>query len=413
MNRHLRSTRIFLVLLFFAMAPFASAGEPDANLEKTVELLISPSKRDQRDGEVLAVRNADAYRDTIVSGLNDSQKRAVTAYQLRVLVSPWARGVAAGLEHKGYMTLFVPRRPVARPLNGPHHPVYRKALLDALRAVATGPDVDDREFAFESVCQTLTEIGDSASLIAMAQLLKETDDHKLGRVLLESLCRRMGFHHPDATLGRMCGPLQFAEAKLRNVRNQSPRDWFISQRRAFLREFPNRDDAIPDQQQLMRRALDRLEERMLVPEFVRLGYDENVSDVDKLEPLIRLGKPLLPLLRKRQAAERDLSKKGNYEVISAAITGQVDPTLMRQLLASDNPDRGLACQIVIAAGTRDWINEIAQLQFRKSFDHKEASEALASVLRKEALPFLRKAMSFDPDNYTAEYAIKELEKWPE
>jgi hypothetical protein len=413
MIRDLKSTRIFIILHIFAMAPFAAADEPDPILEKTVELLLSPSKRDQREGEILAVRNADAYGDTIVAGLKDSRKRAVAAYQLRVLVSPWARGVAAGLEHKGHMTLFLPRRPVARPLDGPHHPVYRKALLDALNATATGPEVDDREFAFESICQTLTEIGDSASLIAMAQLLKETDDYRLGRLLLESLCRRVGFHHPGTPLGRMCGPLHFAEAKSRNVQNLSAQDRFIRQRNAFLQEFPYREDEAPDQQQLMRRALDRLEKRMLVPEFVRLGYDESVSDVDKLEPLIRLGEPLLPLLRKRQAAERDLSKKGNYEVISAAITGEIDPALMRRLLASDHPDRGLACQITIAAGTRDWTNEIAQLQFREGFDHKEASDALASVLRKEALPHLLKALNFDPDNYTAKYAIMELEKWPE
>ena len=247
----------------------------------------------------------------------------------------------------------------------------------------------------------------------MADLLKETEDNKLGRLLLESQCILVGFHLPYSPLGRMCGPLQFAEAKLRNVQNQSPQDRFIRQRNAFLHEFPYREGEIPDQQQIMGRALDRLEKRMLVPEFVSLGYDESVSDVDKLEPLIRMGEPLLPLLRKRQAAERDLSKKGNYEVISAAITGKIDPALMRRLLASDHPDRGLACQIVIAAGTRDWTNEIAQLQFREGFDHNVASEALASVLRKSAIPLLRKAIDFDPDNDTAEYAIKELEKWPE
>ena len=159
MNRDLKSTRIFIFLLTFALAPFAVADDPAPNLERTVELLLSPSKREQREGEVLAVRHADAYRDTIVAGLKDPRKRAAAAEQLRVLVSPWARGVAAGLEHKGHMTLLLPRRPVARPLDGPHHPVYRKTLLDALRAAATGPEVDGREFAFESVCQTLTEIG--------------------------------------------------------------------------------------------------------------------------------------------------------------------------------------------------------------------------------------------------------------
>ena len=84
---------------------------------------------------------------------------------------------------------------------------------------------------------------------------------------------------------------------------------------------------------------------------------------------------------------------------------------MRQLLASGHTERGLACQIVCAAGSRDWTAEIAGLQYRHGFDHKAASFTLATVLREEAIPYLRKAVKFDPDNYTAKYAISELERW--
>jgi hypothetical protein len=53
----------------------------------------------------------------------------------------------------------------------------------------------------------------------------------------------------------------------------------------------------------------------------------------------------------------------------------------------------------------------ALLQFREGFAHGEASQTLASVLRKKAIPHLGKAVEFDPDNDTAGYAIKELNEW--
>ena len=83
------------------------------------------------------------------------------------------------------------------------------------------------------------------------------------------------------------------------------------------------------------------------------------------------------------------------------------------LLASEHHDCGLACEIVCAAGNREWTKEIAKLQFREGFDHKVASQALACILRKEALPRLREALKFDPENDSAKYAIAELNKWPE
>ena len=191
------------------------------------------------------------------------------------------------------------------------------------------------------------------------------------------------------------------------------RDRSLKHQQELLDQFSIEKGEFPQQEQLILASLDQLKAWMTVPEFVQLGYDENVSDIEKLEPLIRFGKPILAHLRQRQAAEKDLSKKGNYEVIAAAITGKIDSKLMRLLLASDNPDRGLACQLVLAAGSHGWTNEIAQLQFRPGFERRQASETLASVLRKRALPYLRKALAFDPDNYVAKSGILELEKWRE
>ena len=82
---------------------------------------------------------------------------------------------------------------------------------------------------------------------------------------------------------------------------------------------------------------------------------------------------------------------------------------MKQLLESDDPDRGLACQIVIGAGSRNWTPELAKLQLRDGFDNDQASKALATVLRNDALPYLREALERFPGNASARYGIKELE----
>ena len=409
-----RSVMLLLIVMSSTKAENANAFEATPAgppLERTVELLLSPSVAKRKQGELYAKTYAQQYRDAILVGLKRSEDRARVARQLQLLVSPWARGVAAAAENKGFMGFYLPRRPVSRPAEAEYFPIYRTALFEALEASSVELEGDDRRYAVEVLCDVLIEIADDHTLREMARLLTKTDDRQIDYILLDSLCERLGFHRPGKCIGQMCGALYFAEEKLRAEADNERR--FTACRDLLLERFKLDKGILPAQEVIMRNALDELDRRMQLTEFVQLGYDEHVCDIDKLEPLIRFGRPLLPMLRERQAAEADLSRKGNYEIIAAAITGRISSELMQDLLVSDHPDRGLACKIVIAAGSRDWTLQIAGLQSREGFDHEEASRALATVLRKDALPYLREAYEFDPNNDTARYAIQELESWDE
>lgn len=136
----------------------------------------------------------------------------------------------------------------------------------------------------------------------------------------------------------------------------------------------------------------------------------------KLEPLIRQGEPALPVYEARIDESDDLCLTANYAVVITAITGQEDEALVRRLLASE--DRGkwrmhatFATELILAAHSTRWKDDLVALQARPYFDAKRATRVLVRCHLHEALPLLESELVRDPMNSVAKYAIEELREW--
>ena len=95
-------------------------------------------------------------------------------------------------------------------------------------------------------------------------------------------------------------------------------------------------------------------------------------DWRKLEPLIRGGKPIIPLIEAHIDTIDELGIIGNYEAVLATIRGKPNEAVIRKLLSSENPSYRhhyafQACEIIVASGSVDWMDELNMLQYRKYF----------------------------------------------
>jgi hypothetical protein len=118
---------------------------------------------------------------------------------------------------------------------------------------------------------------------------------------------------------------------------------------------------------------------------------------EKMEPLVRLGAPAVAPLRAAQQEETRLEVKSISEVVIAAITGKPDPALMKALFQGRDPHLKLACEIVAASGSTDWLPELDELQQKPGSPGFNAGRAIAICQRIDGLPMLKQAA--DPNKY--------------
>lgn len=110
-----------------------------------------------------------------------------------------------------------------------------------------------------------------------------------------------------------------------------------------------------------------------------------------MESLVRYGEPAVPMLRAQQREETELGAKGVWEVVIAAITGKEDPALMKSLFEGKDPHLNLACEVVVAAGSKAWLKELEEVQVKEAFDGALAGRAIAISHGVEGLASLEKA----------------------
>lgn len=388
-----------------------AGGRTLQDLALATQQLLSPHPAIEQAGMAELESHRAAYRTAILDGLAQPGSRAQAANAMTLWLSPWARGVQAGRIHRGQLQLFQVRRPVPRAVDHPDAPLYRKALLDSLDSVlqesVRAPDDLRNQGGTRALALALTEVADGTTRSRMAALLSRIDDPWIGEALLSALALLHG-EPPPFQLGGICGNSSPEEIE---TFARAQRASYLQARDAMIRQVASTRDWTATR--LMQAALDRLATRLEHEAFAINHYNYHTWSSLAHEPLVRIGEPLLPLLEPRREQEPTLIRKAHYAIIAATISGRVDSKLMNALLEESDATRVLACQLVAAAGSRNWNNQIAALQHRPGFNHHLPSHTLASVLREEALPFLRAAAERDPDNYTAHCAIKEIEAWSE
>jgi len=357
-------------------------------------------------------------------------KRGDAAKLIRALLSPWARGILAGDKHHGQIELFKPRRPAHRSNLHPKTENIRQALLVSLdelleqgRGIGTpeiwkrlGPDqcvlILD---TIKALCLCLSEFGDDETAGHLAGILsKEKDNHLCVPVMR---CMETIYGLPTSFRGFVlkCGNIS------EEMRNQIRREQNAQceQAKAALVAW-HKEHVKDDQDATMRATLARWD-GYFAPTcphchwqiFRWNPFGGNPHWLLRFEPLIRMGERVVPLLKDMQAATKDIDSRANYEIVIAAITGRADKAIVRELFAGSHPHIAMACAIITAADSTDWKGELDRLQYRTGFTGNTASHTLAVCHRKSVLNLLKKAAESNESNYTAKYAVLELQSWEE
>ncbi|WP_035607906.1 hypothetical protein [Haloferula sp. BvORR071] len=405
------------LLLGIGTAITTHAQEATKNPAPTLsDLLVSELPAELAKGEAELATG----RSEIIAGLlktidsGEPKASAQAALELSLVISPWARGRESS-ERFHSTKIEIVGRPVTRPTGIPEAPAIRRSLQASIpKLLDIAAKGDSNSFfatkALKAQCETLTELADDATIDwTLKQLGKGYPSYNvapLARLLSISLALP-----PFFTPGGICG-------------NNSPE---------FMAEFTRQE-----QERLQKSRLELIgiwkelqpmgpQERIdhsiqawrahFLP--VQQNYsgsyplDERLWIHEDMEPLVRLGPAAVEQLRVQQTKETDLLTKCVWEAVISAITGHEDHQLVRGLF--DTPGTGvsttlrMACQIVVAAGSKDWLAELDALQTRPYMDFHLASRAIASCHREAGLPALKRGFEAIGSNYDAEYSIQELE----
>lgn len=80
------------------------------------------------------------------------------------------------------------------------------------------------------------------------------------------------------------------------------------------------------------------------------------------EPLLRLGKPVVPYLERARDEADALVLKGRYEYVIAWLTGTFDREFVEALLGGNDAQITLACEIIEVTDSRDYIERLEERQ---------------------------------------------------
>lgn len=404
-----------------------------AAIDTTVSLLTSPGKAQQAEGEETLQVHGDEYLDILIKDLRSPMlsKRAYAAKLIRALVSPWARGILAGDKHHGHAKLFKPRRPTTRSALHPKAENIRQALLVSLdELLEQGHGIGTPETrkklgpnqytlirdTITPLCLCLSEFGNDETAGHLSGILAKEENNRLCVPVMRCMETIYGLPLSFRGFGGFCGNIS-EEMANQILREQDAR---CEQEKASLVAW--HEEHVKDNQDARIRAALRMWDGYFAPtdphghwQIFRWNpfVGSNGYWLLRFEHLIRMGEPVVPLLRDMQAATKDIESKANYEIVIAAITGRVDKAIVRELFAGSHPRIAMACAIIIAAGSTDWKEKLDGLQCQTGWTGKIASHTLAVCYRKSAINLLKKAAESNESNYIAKYAVLELQSWEE
>ncbi len=388
-------------------------------IDDLANMLIHPSPFVQAAGEERVRADAKELFERLLAALatDDYATRVRACRLLRIMMSPWARGVEAGRKHRGQCELFLPRRPVRRSHKHPRAAEGRAAASEALRSLLghsrdvrrsrKNPDFPGVRYleAVDGVCELLAEVGDDTTATDIASALAREENRYVASALISCLEYLHGLP-PSYRWTGFCGNCT-PEEIARISREENAR---CARAKADLLAW-HEQHAGDRELARVRAALAVWETKFGDGDFLNQEYYNTGWATRRLEPLIRFDVCILDEVRRRKRAATNITVKGNYDIIIAAVTGGGDKALVQKLLRGSDPQRGLACQIIAAAGSHDWKEELDRLQYRGGFRSGLASHTLAVCHRAEAIPLLRKAHALNKHNFYAECAAKELEAW--
>lgn len=417
--------RIAPLILLLAGAGVSAADEKGRHsVSEIAELLVSDRPDDAAKGKSeLAAQRAEligGLLKTLEAGVPSDMDR-LEAYsqasaQLGVILSPWVRGRECSARSQGSMSFETPRRPVERVAGLPEAPAVRKALQATIPLIKEEMERrKERDYQLDKTiawqCEALAEVADDATIdwaltvLAgkpdpyIAEPLAKLVDSYLGRprgYQISVLCGT-GLTEEDLKRYRDEEQTQIAKASdelaatWKEVRAMKPGGRIAFSIRQWRQHFVPRQEVSSGSYHLY--------QKFIFEEFA---------------PLIRFGTPALGQLRAQQAQETRLEVKGVWEVVIAAITGEANPELVRALLETEAPYRSdyrsLVSEIIIAAGSKKWLAELEALQYSTDHGDLKPARAIAICNREEGIPALRRILEKNPDNYYAEYALKEMEE---
>lgn len=386
------NTFVLMAALLATMAIAEEGLTPEDLRALREELLVNPDFTGKR---LMQLR--DPLIPMLINELqSDSFSSAGSAAELLTIgVSPFQRGIKIRQSHRGLINNYNLMRPVQRPVDHPRAEAIREAVLKLIRPRYNG-GVANRTVELRCLLPLLSEVADDSAAREIASWLQLEEDPHECIFLFRALETIHGLPQHFALPGR-CGLMSADEATENARRDKVLCD--SEKKRMFTWLNANAERS---QSERLANALALWEPR-LQPE--RFNYSERMSE--EFNPLIRQGAALIPVIRKRQAQEKSLFVRGQLEVIGASILGEEDKELVRDLIRGSFAERLVALNIVLASGSKAWLQELEDLlRFRGELS-ENASIVLASCHGKDAIPLLKTARSGN-----AIHLLKELEERP-
>lgn len=377
---------------------------------QVAELLVNDDPHSRETGEQMLREHRDEILKSLTASLASESRDEVgtAAYELGLIISPWRRGKDASARFIQHTTLRCACRPVERVSTILEAKNLQQALLKAIHHMSAAAQANDRESYYyqEVINQLLSTLDEVADDGVIDQLLTEFKT-------IKSPWLAEGF---VAVFDHYCGvPPMFRANAICGNSSKAEFDAFATEESRRLAEAKAAAHAVWAQLRTMsidariERAIAawRSEIAPMLPHSPALYFDQSFAS-DKLAPLIRFGTPSIRLLREQQKREDDLGAKAIWECVIAAITGKEDKDLVRQLFAGSSDHQRLACELVEASGSQDWLNELSALQKRHGFDGGKASQVIAGQLRERGIPELELAVAFNKENFHARCSIDEI-----
>lgn len=368
-----------------------------AAAERTCDLLTRHLPTLNREGDLrLHLREAEYVSAALVELQGSEAVRQVRAARcLRILLSPWARSEFEGTRYGRYTRIQRMRRPSERPLSDPSAPIVRKTALELFtRLVRAKPLTprDREDDVFSATLELVAEVGDDETARALESLI---GPRSIGvDAIMNAIARIHGF--PERWSGGFLddnpgGPeelarFEAAEAVKRQARVTEFHAWHAN----ILRMT---------QSARLRAALRQWEAHL------QWGAESSSRFADELTGVIRLGQPVVPLLRELAEHTPDNNTRAGAYIAIAAITGQVDFDMVSQLLDGDNEEVSIGAAMIEGSGSRAFREKLVDVLNRRDAAFSAAAHALVTCHLQEALMPL---LAFEGDKSLTQFELMEL-----
>jgi sugar lactone lactonase YvrE len=372
-----------------------------SSIKRTCELLVRHLPALNEEGEARLRFHGHRYVATLLRELAsaDHERETQATRCLRLIVSPFARGQEASKRHAGHMGLLRVRRPCGSARQHPEAAAVRGDATALLARLVGAPSAPSHDEALWATRDLLVEVGDDETLRSLEVLLRRADTEPSWDLLMNAMAAIHGV------------PQQYAGGFI-DCGNTGPDERERFEKVEALKRKPRRQEFLEWHGQMLRATP---EARLGQALYMWQGTIHNAGvsgDRTPLEnsdflALLRLGAPAVPLLKEWGDQATTGAARAGSALAVAAITGQVDDELVSELLSSGaDGETSLGIEMILAAGSRQWRDELARLQAKAGRVGRKASQALAVCHLRDAIPLLRAAPK---ENSTAGYALKELE----